>query len=91
MDFTADLPALYSALGESVTVAGSPVTAIFDGGYAEQLGIGGTLPTLRCVASDVVGVERGDSVVRAGISYVVTNVEPIPPDEAEKRLILERA
>lgn len=91
VDYSADLPALYATFGEPVTIAGSPITAIFEGGYADALEIAGTRPTLRCVASDVSAVATGAAVVRAGVNFIVREKRPLPPDEIEARLVLERA
>ena len=91
MDFSLHLSAFYADFGEPVTVAGSPITAIFDGGYLAANDAAGTQPTLRCLASDVSAVAIGAAVVRNGVSYTVRGSEPIAPDELETRLILERA
>lgn len=91
MQFASHLAALYATFGEPVTVAGSPITAIFDGGYAEAAGVAGTQPSLRCRASDVAAVVRGAAVVRASVNYTVVNIEPLPPDQIETRLILQRS
>lgn len=91
MSFVGDLSAFYADFGESVTVAGSPITAIFSGGYAEALDVAGTQPTLRCIAADVSGVALGAAVVRAGVNYTVRGKQPVAPDELETVLILERA
>lgn len=91
MNFAADLPAFYFDFGETVTVAGASITAIFGGGYAEVEGVAGTRPTLRCRATDVAAVSVGAAVVRGAVSYVVRGIEPLAPDELEVLLILERA
>lgn len=86
-----NLAGAYAALGESVTVDGSPVTAMWDGGYAQAFDVSGSACSLRCMSSDVSGVSIGDTVVRATVSYTVRAIQPIAPDELETRLILERA
>ncbi len=86
----AQLVELYEQMGESVTLAGSPITAIFDGGYVEALGMSGTAPTLRCIASQAPASVIGQTAVRGAITYIVRGREPLPPDELEVRLILER-
>ena len=91
MAFTETLAPFYADFGETVTVAGASVTAIFSSGYAEALGVAGTQPTLRCAAADVSSVAIGAAVVRAGVNYTVRGKEPLPPDEVETVLILERA
>lgn len=91
MSFATDLPSLYSDFGESCTIAGNAVTAIFDGGFVQAFDVSGTQPTLRCIKSTVASVTVGAAVVRAGVNYVVRGIELIAPDELETRLILERA
>jgi hypothetical protein len=92
VNFAGDLSAFYADFGESVTVAGSSISAIFDSGYGEAAGIvAGTVPRLRCRASDVSGVAIGAAVVRAGTNYTVRGREAVPPDELETVLVLERA
>lgn len=85
------LAALYATHGELVTVAGSPITAIYDGGYVGSHGVACTQPSLRCMAADVVSVTIDAAVVRGSVSYTVRGIEPMPPDEMETRLILELA
>lgn len=86
-----DLSAAYSVLGESVTVDGSAVTAIFDTGYADAFDVAGQATSLRCISTDVSSTSVGDSVVRDAVTYTVRAIRPIAPDAAETRLILERA
>jgi hypothetical protein len=92
VDFAADLPGAYGALGETVTVSGSPVAAIFDGGFIDAggYGVAATRPSIRCIASDVAAVAVGATVVRLGITYKVRGIEPVAPLEQETRLVLER-
>lgn len=90
MDFSADLAAFYVDFGETVTVAGSPITAIFSGGFAAIDGVAGTRPLLRCRAADVAAVSVGTAIVRGSTNYVVRGIEQIPPDEVEVLLVLER-
>lgn len=89
MTFATDLAAAYAQQGESVTVDGTAVTAFFDGGYVDVLGVAGRMLSLRCMTSDVAGVAVGDTVVRGAVSYTVREVQTIPPDELETRLGLE--
>ena len=91
IDFAADIAGFYADFGEPVTVAGSPITAIYSSGYVEALDVATTQPTLRCRAADVAAVAVGAAVVRAGTSYTVRGKQPLPPDELETVLILERA
>lgn len=91
MSFSSDLAGLYGDFSETVTINGSAASGIFDGGYSETLDVAGTRPTLRCIASAVVSVNAGATVIRNGVTYTVRGKEPIAPDELETRLILERA
>jgi hypothetical protein len=96
VDFSASLDALYATFGESATIAGSPITAIYDGGHVEALGVIGTQPSLRCRAADVSAIAVGaavelDPLLHAIVSYTVRERQVLPPDELEVRLILERA
>jgi hypothetical protein len=90
MDLSADLPSLYFDFGETVTVDGADITAIFDTGYAETLEAAGSGPSLRCVSADVATVATGDAATVRAIAYTVRGIEPIGPDGLETRLILER-
>jgi hypothetical protein len=78
MSFVDDLSVFYADFGEPVTVAGSPLTAIYSSGFIESLGVTSTAPTLRVRASDVVGVARGAPVVRAGVNYTVQETGLMP-------------
>lgn len=90
MDFAQDLPTFYADFGEPVVVAGSTITAIFDGGYVDALGVASTQPSLRCQAPDVATAQKGAAVVRAGVNYTVETRQPVAPDELEIRLMLRR-
>ncbi len=90
MDFAPSLTLLYAQFGESVTVAGTSVRAIFDGGYADALSVQGTAPSIRVRAADAASVTVGATVVRGATTYLVRVIEPVAPDELEKRLVLER-
>lgn len=90
IDFLPSLALIYAQFGEPVTIAGAPVTAIFEGGYIAALDVQSTAPALRCRASDIATVAVGATVVRAGVTYLVRSIEPVAPDEIERRLVLER-
>lgn len=77
--------------GETVTIDGADVTAIFDGGYAETLNAAGTAPSLFCQTAEVSAVQIGDTVVRGATNYVIRIIVPEPPDEIHTRLVLETA
>jgi hypothetical protein len=80
----------YAVLGESVTVDGDTVTAIFESEYQAAFDVAGSTPALRVIAADVPGVAAGDAVVRDGVAYTVLNVGEIGPDALELRLTLQR-
>jgi hypothetical protein len=90
IDFAPSLALIYAQFGEPVTIAGSPVTAIFDGGFINALDVSSTQPSLRCRNADIAGVAVGATVVRGAVNYLVRVIEPVAPDELEKRLVLER-
>jgi hypothetical protein len=90
MDFAPSLALIYATFGEPVTIAAAPLTAIFDGGYADALAVQGTAPSLRVRTSDAASIAVGATVLRGATTYVVRVIEPVAPDELEKRLILER-
>lgn len=90
MDAVDDLAIFYADFGETVTVRGIARTCIFDGGYIAEFGVASNQPSLRSLAADALVDEVGDTVVRAGVSYVLRGIQPIAPDELEVRLILER-
>ncbi len=58
MTFSSDLAAAYAAEGETVTVAGAGVSAFWNTGYGDALGVAGSDVALRCIASDVAHAER---------------------------------
>jgi hypothetical protein len=90
IDFGPSLALIYAQFGEPVTIAGAPVSAIFDGGYVSALDVQSTAPSLRCRTADIGAVAVGATVVRGAITYLVRAIEPVAPDELERRLVLER-
>jgi hypothetical protein len=91
MTYATDLAAVYAAEGETVTVAGTGVSAFWNTGYGEALGVAGSDTALRCIASSVAHAEVGDAVVRGPASYTIRSIAPIFPDGLETLLVLERA
>jgi hypothetical protein len=91
MTHATDLAAAYAAEGETVTVAGVGVSAFWNTGYGDALGVAGSDVALRCIASDVAHAEVGDTVVRGPASYTIRSIAPIFPDGLEVLLVLERA
>jgi hypothetical protein len=90
-EYETDLAAVYAAEGETVTVAGTAVSAFWNTGYGEALGVAGSDIALRCVASHVSHAAVGDAVVRGPASYTIRGIEAIFPDGLETLLVLERA
>lgn len=79
--------AFYRDFGEPVQVQQVNAMGIFD--QASQVSIADTLvqaPALR-VSASVVAVEGGSCIVR-GRSYVIRQVLDLPPDAADRLLIL---
>ena len=65
--------------GQTVTGIGGSFAAIFDNGYAGNLGdpvVEGTNPTLAARTSDLANVDKGDTVTVASTSYKVARLEP---------------
>jgi hypothetical protein len=84
-----DLSPAYQLFGEPVTVAGQPVRAIVD--LATQLVLGDAIaqaPVLRVMAS--VAATEGAACTVRGLAYVVRQVLDLPPDAAERQLVLSR-
>jgi hypothetical protein len=73
---SADRLAMLSDFGQTVSIDGSDVTAIYDEDYVESLDIAGTRPLLYCRTSDVESAGHGDSVEVDGIDYTVAKVQP---------------
>lgn len=84
-----DLAPAYQLFGEPVTVAGQPVRAIVD--LASQIVFGDAIaqaPALRVLAS--VAAAEGNACTVRGVAYVVRQVLDLPPDAAERQLVLAR-
>ncbi len=66
-----------AVLGESVVWNGFTLSGKFDQSYFEPLSMmESTKPALTVIASDFVGVKRGDVVVVRSINYKVTTIQP---------------
>jgi len=62
--------------GETVTIAGADLSAVFFDGYTESLNIQGSSPALLCRAQDVDAVAEGAAVaVPSAGSFTVATVE----------------
>lgn len=84
-----DLPAMLADLGEPLTLAGQPIHGLFDmAGEVVLEGIVTTGTTADVLAS--AGAQPGLTLVRGGVSYLVRQVLPQPPDGALVQLILAK-
>jgi len=85
----ADRLAFLSILGQTVTVNGNPISAIFDAEYISPLNVASTNPVLTCRSIDVASVVRGNASVVGAVNYTVRGIEP--DGTGITLLILERA
>lgn len=60
----------------AATVAGTPVTGIFDHEYIDPLGIDSASAALTIASADVPAVKRNDAVVVNSVNYTVATVKP---------------
>lgn len=95
MAFTEDLDAMYvlksaGGLADPATHAAATKPVYFDNAYLEQLGVAGTNPVARGLATDFDTGDIGTSIVIGGVTYTIRGVEPID-DGAEVLLQLEAA
>jgi hypothetical protein len=90
MPFDDDLAAMLADAGEAMTLAGQPIHGLFDAaGEVELDGIVTTATTAEVLAT--VGAQAGQTLVRHGVSYLVRQALPVPPDGALVQLILAKA
>ena len=75
MAFVEDADPFFADFGVAVTRNGSgSVIGLFDKAYAEAYGmIAGNDPVFRCLSS--IGMARGDTLLIAGVTYTVVNIE----------------
>lgn len=95
MSIEEDLDGLYTlksagGLADPATHDGSTKPVYFDNAYLEQLGVAGTNPVARGLATDFDTGDIGTSIVVGGVTYTIRGVEPID-DGAEVLLQLEAA
>lgn len=76
MAFTEDFTAFFLDFGVDATVDGEIVRVIFDNGFAERLGIGGSAPVAVGVTDDLASVVAGTAISIGATHYTVTAVEP---------------
>lgn len=96
MPFTEDFsvftdPTMFGSVATYTPAGGAAVAVngIFDAEYEEAVGIEGSSPMFGCATASVNGARHGDSLVVAGVSYVVRGVQP--DGTGWTRLILELA
>lgn len=91
MSFADDLTIMYADFGELVTINSVSTRVIFDGGWIDAggLGVAGSDPSCRVATADATSITNAATLVRGATTYKVRRLEPLPPDEAETRLILE--
>lgn len=85
-----DLASMLADLGESLTLAGQPVTGLFD--VAGEVVLDGalTMATTALVPASA-GALVNQTLLRGPTTYRVRQVLPEPPDGALHRLVLARA
>jgi hypothetical protein len=89
MPLSDDLSSMLAALGEPLTLAGQPLTGLFDvAGEVVLDGVLTTATTARVPAS--AGAAQGQTLLRGATSYRVRQVLPEPPDGALHRLVLAK-
>jgi hypothetical protein len=70
----------------------TPVNGIFDAAYAEPFGndvVESAAPAWHCATSAMPGVKQGDTLVAAGLTYKVRNVQPDGTGHSLLRLELQ--
>lgn len=91
MPFEDDLPAMLADLGEPLTLDGQPIHGLFDeAGEVVFNGVVTTVTTAEVLAT--LNAQEGQPLVRdgTGVSYVVRQVLPQPPDGAMHQLVLAK-
>lgn len=92
MAFTEDTSIFLADFGESCTLAGAAVMAMFDSQTIDALGgVLTTEPSALVPTSAVPSAAAGQAFVRGSVTYTVRAVRAEPPDGAFTRLTLARA
>jgi len=93
-DLAEDLDLFFDDFGQSVTVGGATITAIFDNPYKEidlQSGqVASRDPQLHCKTSDVTGATKGTTAVVDAVNYTVAE-PPMPDGHGMTTLVLKKA
>lgn len=90
MAFTEDTGAYVQAFGVAATLAGVPVTGIFDTQTSLEFAAGALYdaPSLLLTAAGAATAAAGQAVVVGATTYTVRQVVAEPPDGAMVRLVL---
>ena len=89
MPLSDDLTSALAALGEPLTLAGQPVTGLFD--LAGEVMLDGLLTTATTASVPAsAGAAAGQVLQRGSVSYRVRQVLPEPPDGLLHRLVLAK-
>ena len=83
-----DRLALLDDFGVEIEIAGRVVTAIFDDGYADALGVWVTTPVLTAKTVDFENDNRGDTLHIANVAYTIG--ERQPDGQGMSQIILQR-
>lgn len=89
MPFDDDLAAMVADAGDPITLAGQPGFALVD--LQGEVVLDGIVTT--ATTADVLGTanaQMGQTLVHAGVSYIVRRVLPVEPDGALHRLVLAK-
>lgn len=85
-----NLAAQLQDAGEPMTLAGAPLHGLFDlDGQVMLDGVVSATTTATVLAT--AGAQRGQTLVRQSVSYLVKQVLPEPPDGALHLLVLAKA
>jgi len=68
--------AFFADFGVPATIAGNPVSVIFDNEYLASLGVESSNPVALADDADVVGLAHGDAVVIGAVNYTVAEIQP---------------
>lgn len=91
---TGDLTTMLSDFGQTATVGGVSITAIFDNEYIDvNLSMGDVAsasPAIHCKSADVTTAAKGTAVTVGGASYTVSH-PPKPDGTGMTTLVLKKS
>lgn len=90
IESVADRRAYMAAFGETVSISGVLVTAIYDDPYLLSLDVSTSMPMIHCITADVSGVAYGSPVIISGASFTGTVREVQHDGTGMSTLILGR-